>query len=104
MLQLRLLLHTISLALTRIRVLVLTPIPIHTRITTLTPISTCIHIPITTHTLTLSNILTSVPRPRAPIRPHHGIPRLPSLLAGSRHQLHRHREPTSIKGLLHAAL
>lgn len=114
MLQLRLLLHTMSLTLTRIHVPAPapaptpTPIPTHIpfAITTPTPIpiSTHIHIPITTRTLTLNNILTSVPLPLAPIRPHHGIPPHLSLLAGSCHRLHRHKEPTSIKGLLHAAL
>ncbi|KAK5882474.1 hypothetical protein CesoFtcFv8_021057 [Champsocephalus esox] len=86
--------------------LILIPILIHIAITTpiTTPISINIHIHITAPALALSNILTSVPLQRAPVRPHLGIPPHPSLLAGSCHQLHRHREPTSIKGLLHVAL
>lgn len=105
MLQLWLLLHATSLAPTRIHVSSRAPIPI--RITspiTPIPISTRIHIPTTTPSLTLNNTLTSAPLPLAPARPRRGIPRRQSLLAGSCHQLRRHREPTSIKGLLHAAL
>ncbi|KAK5854067.1 hypothetical protein PBY51_015168 [Eleginops maclovinus] len=81
---------------------IIIPITITTLITT--PISINIHIHITAHALALNNILTSVPLQRAPIRRHLGIPPHLSLLAGSCHQLRRHREPTSIKGLSHDAL
>lgn len=81
MLQLQLLLHAIFLALTHIHIHVpVRPlIPIHIPILTPIPISIHIRILITARTLTLSNILTSVPLPRA----HRGIPPHLSLLAGS---------------------
>lgn len=83
------------------------PTPIHT----LFVITSCLSIPTTTHILTPTttrtptrrNILTSAPLPHAPTRLRLGIPLHLSLLAGSCHQLRHHREPTSIKGLLHAA-
>lgn len=113
MLQLRLLLHTDTLlALTHTLVHPLVPaptptticIPTATAIPILIPISTHTRIPIATRTLTLSKILMSAPPSHTPIRPNHGIPPHLSLLAGSCHLLHRHKEPTFIKGLLRAAL
>lgn len=107
MLQLRLPLRTITLTLARMRGPAPAPMPIRTPLTITNhfPINTSTHTPtpITTRTPTLRNILMSAPLPRAPTRPRLGIPPHLSLLAGSCHRLRRHNEPTSIKGLLHAA-
>lgn len=105
MLQLRLPLHAIFLALTHIHALV--PISIPIQIPTLIPItnpiliSTHVSTHITTRTHALSIILTSALLPPAPTHPHPGIPPHLSLLAGSCRQRRHRREPTFIKGPLH---
>lgn len=83
MLQLRLLLHVIFLALTRIptHVAIQRPMPIF-HILISAHISTHIHTSSTTPTLTLDNILTLVLPRHAPIPPRRGTPLHRSLLAG----------------------
>lgn len=113
MLQLRLLLHRTTTrttpTCTRGPVPPLTPslTPICTLIVIISclpiPTTTGILTPTTTPTPTRRNTLTSAPLPRAPTRLCLGIPLHLSLLAGSCRQLRRHKEPTSIKGLSHAA-